>query len=303
MIACGGFESNPQLRAQHLGSGWDLAFVRGTSHNTGDGFLMTSGFSWPVGDWRGCHSTAWDAAAPKNEGDPLLTNAYTKSGYPLVIMVNSDGKRFVDEGEDFRNFTYARFGREILRQPGGIAWQVWDSKTVGWLRDEEYADNIAKTKVRAETLEELAGMIFPTEADRSPRESFLTTLIEYNLAASVHQAEFPKRVWDPSVKDGVSTIGLHLPKSNWALTIDKGPFVAIKVTCGITFTFGGLKIDPETAAMVSRHTGKPVGGLFACGELIGGLIYGNYPGGLTTVSVSKLTYTWELTRAVKEGVG
>lgn len=277
ILACGGFESSRQLRAQHLGPGWDLAYVRGTAHNTGDGFAMTSAFSQPVGDWSGCHSTAWDAAAPKNEGDPVLTNAYTKSGYPLGIMVNLSGNRFVDEGVDFRNFTYARFGNEILKQPGGMAWQVWDSKTVGWLRAEEYADNVAKEKVKAETAEELACCMFPV--DQAAREKFLETLAEYNAAVVAHQADFPGRVWDPAVKDGVSTKALKLPKSNWALTIEKGPFLAVKVTCGVTFTFGGLKIEPETAAVLSRHTGKPVEGLFACGEMVGGLFWGNYPGG------------------------
>ena len=75
---------------------------------------------------------------PSDTGDRALSNQFTKSGYPLGIMVNSDGQRFVDEGYDFRNYTYAKFGKEILKQPGGFAFQVWDSQTVKWLREEEY---------------------------------------------------------------------------------------------------------------------------------------------------------------------
>ena len=86
VLACGGFESNSKMRAQYLGPGWDLAYVRGTPYNTGDGFAMTEQIAKTVGNWSGCHSTAWDAGAPKDEGDPVLTNQFTKSGYPLGIM-------------------------------------------------------------------------------------------------------------------------------------------------------------------------------------------------------------------------
>jgi succinate dehydrogenase/fumarate reductase flavoprotein subunit len=280
VLACGGFEANSKMRAQYLGPGWDLAYVRGTPYNNGDGFQMTKDLAKTVGNWSGCHSTAWDAAAPKDAGDPVLTNAFTKSGYPLGIMVNTDGKRFVDEGVDFRNYTYAKFGREILKQPGGIAFQVWDGKAVRWLRQEEYADEVLRQKIVAHSMEELAQEMYPTE--QLSRDAFLVTLKEYNQAVRAHRKAFPEGKWDPAVKDGLSTQSqfkrLLLPKSNWALAIDQAPFMAVKVTCGITFTFGGLKIEPETAAVISKHNDKPIPGLFGCGEMVGGLFWGNYPG-------------------------
>jgi tricarballylate dehydrogenase len=76
-----------------------------------------------------------------------------------------------------------------------------------------------------------------------------------------------------------------LPKSNWANTIDEGPFEAYAVTCGITFTFGGLRITTDAQVVDSDQNVIP--GLFACGELVGGIFYHNYPGGtgLTNGSV------------------
>ena len=195
-------------------------------------------------------------------------------------MLNADGLRFVDEGEEFRNYTYARFGREILKQPGGYAWQIWDAQTTIWLREEEYGDGIVR-KVWADTLEELAEKL-ASDGLRDTSQ-FLTTLQDYNDAVTAFAKEHPSTNWDPSVKDKLSTRSssnpLPLPKSNWALPISFPPFLAVKVTCGITFTFGGLAIDPETASVLSEETGKPIKGLFCTGELVGGLFFGNYPGG------------------------
>jgi tricarballylate dehydrogenase len=72
-------------------------------------------------------------------------------------------------------------------------------------------------------------------------------------------------------------MGIHPPKSNWALELDEGSFYAYPITCAITFTFGGLKVNAE--AKVMEASGTPVEGLFAAGEMVGGLFYDNYPGG------------------------
>ncbi|KAL9050500.1 MAG: hypothetical protein Q9162_006607 [Coniocarpon cinnabarinum] len=282
ILAAGGFEANPKMRVQHLGPGWDLAYVRGTPHNTGDllSIAINKLGARPVGNWSGCHSTCWDANAPVEAGDQVLTNQFTKSGYPLGLMFNADGDRFVDEGVDMRNFTYAKFGRAILQQPNGIAFQVWDADGAKWLRKEEYADDVVE-KITADSLEDLGevmekkGMINPTR--------FIVAMDEYNRAVQAHRSEHPDLVFDPSKKDGLSTRssagGLNLDKTNWALPIVKPPFVAVKVTCGITFTFGGLKINEETSGVISQTTGQAITGLFAAGEMVGGLFYENYPGG------------------------
>ncbi|KAK0221955.1 FAD binding domain-containing protein [Armillaria fumosa] len=281
ILAAGGFEASSKLRTRHLGPEWERVKVRGTPYNTGDGFQLARAVGAKfTGDWAGCHNTAWDADAPDDTGTRDVTNQYTKSGYPLGVMVNSDGARFVDEGEDFRNYTYAKFGRAILSQPGGIAFQIWDAKVVGSLRKEEYGDGIVE-KMMANSIEELAREL-SFKGLKTP-DTLIQTLKEFNAAVERHQREFPNQEWDPAIKDGLSTQSsgclLDIPKSNWALPINQPPFMAVKVCCGITFTFGGLAIDPDTAGVISEESGQPIPGLFCTGEMVGGLFYNNYPGG------------------------
>jgi len=232
-----------------------------------------------TGDWKGCHSTAWDANAKADTGDRNLSNQYTKSGYPLGIMVNTLGNRFVDEGEDFRNYTYAKFGSAILHQPGGCAFQIFDNQVISWLRVEEYGEGIVK-KFIANSIDKLADKLVTEGLE--DKHQFCQTLSTFNNAVQLRQQELPLK-WDPAVKDALSTqssrSSLPLPKSNWALPITEPPFMAVKVTCGVTFTFGGLAIDPDTSAVLSEKTGKPIEGLFCAGEMVGGLFYTNYPGG------------------------
>lgn len=282
VLAAGGFEANARMRAQYLGSGWDQAYVRGTPFNTGDCLNMAirDVSAKTAGNWSGCHATCWDANAPPETGDRQISNEFTKSGYPLGVMINAHGDRFVDEGVDFRNYTYAIFGRAILSQPGGIAFQVWDAKTTPWLRQEEYRDGRVK-KIYGSTISELADKC--CQEGLQNRHRFIATLEQYNEGVYAYQKENPNAVWDPSIKDGRSTqsskVRLQLAKSNWALPIDRPPFLAIKVTGGITFTFGGLAVNPETAAVLSAIPGREITGLFCCGEMLGGLFYNNYPGG------------------------
>jgi tricarballylate dehydrogenase len=186
-------------------------------------------------------------------------------------MVNGHGRRFVDEGADFRNYTYAKYGRAILEQPGQFAWQIFDGKVAYLLRDEYRVKRV--TKVSADSLEELSGKL----EDVDP-QSFLEEVHGYNSAV---QVAVP---FNPNIKDGRCTRGLELNKSNWANTLDTPPFEAYAVTCGITFTFGGLKIDDN--ANVINTDGLPIRGLYAAGELIGGLFYFNYPGGTGLMSGS-----------------
>ena len=282
ILAAGGFEANPRMRSEFLGPGWDLARVRGTPYNTGEAleFAIRDVNAKQAGNWSGCHSTCWDANAPANSGDRVISNEFTKSGYPLGLMLNNRGERFVDEGVDMRNFTYAKFGRAIHGQPEGVAFQVWDQRAIPWLRDEEYRDAVVE-KIWGETLEELAENC--AKRGLEDPAGFVETIKEYNGAVEAAEKERPGSMkWDPAVKDGLSTqsskVKLALPKSNWALPVSQGPFMAVKVCCGITFTFGGLAIDPKSTAVISQ-SGKEVKGLFAVGEMVGGLFYGNYPGG------------------------
>ncbi|KAI6138776.1 hypothetical protein BKA82DRAFT_999425 [Pisolithus tinctorius] len=288
ILACGGYEASVELRMKNMGAGWERARVRGTPFNTGDGISMAQAVGAKlVGDWLGCHSTCWDANASADAGDRKLNNQLTKNGYPLGIMVNIDGGRFVDEGEDFRNYTYAKCGKAILSQPEGFAFQVWDANMTPFLRKEEYGDGVVG-KIMASSIEELADQMMKHGLRDKAR--FLETIGEYNSAVSQYRLENPNLRWDPAIKDGLSTQSstksLAVPKSNWAMPVDTAPFLAVKVACGITFTFGGLAIDPETAGVLSE-VGQPIPGLFCTGELVGNLYYSNYPGasGLTAGTV------------------
>jgi tricarballylate dehydrogenase len=272
ILASGGFEANTEWRTRYLGPGYDLAKVRGTRYNTGDGIRMALDIgAEPYGNWSGAHAVGWDRNAPAY-GDLSVGDGFQKHSYPFGIMVNAMGQRFVDEGADFRNYTYARYGHDILAQPGQFAWQIFDEKVFHLLRDEYHIREV--TRVKADTLEELAGKL----EDVDP-EGFLATVREFNAAV---QDDVP---FDPTVKDGRAAVGVAVPKSNWANKLDTPPYRAYAVTCGVTFTFGGLHVTTDAAVLDVDQAVIP--GLYAAGELVGGLFFGNYPGGtgLTSGSV------------------
>ena len=290
VLACGGFQANSEWRTRYLGPGWDLAKVRGSRFNMGDGIKMALEIgAMPWGHWSGAHAVGWELNAPAF-GDLAVGDGFQKHSYPFSIMVNANGERFVDEGADFRNYTYAKYGQEILRQPGHFAWQVFDQKVTHLQRDEYRIREV--TKVTGRTMEELAGKLEGVDA-----QAFLRTVEEYNAAV---RQDVP---FNPNVKDGRGTKGLAVPKSNWANTLDEGPFEAYAVTCGITFTFGGLRINND--AEVIDTDLEVIPGLYACGELVGGIFYHNYPGGtgLTNGSVFGRIAGTSAAEAVKAGAG
>ncbi|MCE2879088.1 MAG: FAD-dependent tricarballylate dehydrogenase TcuA [Comamonadaceae bacterium] len=265
VLACGGFEANPQWRARYLGPGWELAKVRGTRFNHGEGIQMALDVgAQSRGHWSACHSVCWDHNAPAT-GDLRVGDAFQKFSYPLGIMVNARGHRFVDEGEDLRIKTYSKMGQRILEQPEQFAWQVFDGKVIKLLRDEYRIRQV--TRVRADTLQELAGKLEGVDP-----KGFLDEVARYNAAVQQVQP------FDPQVKDGRATQGLTINKSNWAQTIDEPPFEAYQVGCGITFTFGGIAVQASNSQVIDRAD-LPIPGLYSAGEMVGGLFYFGYPGG------------------------
>jgi tricarballylate dehydrogenase len=262
VLAAGGFEANAEMRARYLGAGWDLAKVRGVRYNTGDAINMALDIgAQSFGHWQGCHAVAWDLNAPAY-GNRAITDLYQKHSYPFGLIVNANGERFVDEGADFRNYTYAKYGKQILTQPQRVAYQLFDQKTLHLLREEYRIKEM--TMVEADTVEELAEMM---DIDV---EGLVKTIADYN--AAVQPGEY-----NPTVLDGVHTEGINPAKSNWALPFDSPPYQAFGVTCGITFTFGGLRINQRGQVMDTSE--EPITGLYAAGEMVGGLFYNNYAGG------------------------
>lgn len=268
VLACGGFESSEQMRVAELGADWAAAKPRGTPHNTGDGLAL----AWALGAARhgnrgGCHATPMDRFM-KDYGDLDLPagerKLYRKICYFLGVMINAKGQRFVDEGENFRNYTYAQFGRAILEQPGHVAWQIFDAKVFDLLYDEYRFDDAHF--VEADSLDALVKQIEDVDSTAA-----LATLEEFN--AAVDQST----PFDPTTKDGKAAHGLIPPRANWAQTLDTPPFRAYPVTCGITFTYGGVRVSDS--GCVLREDGSAIDGLFACGEMVGGVFVAGYPGG------------------------
>lgn len=268
ILACGGFEANEILREKYIGEQWKHSKVRGTPHNTGNGLSMALQVGAAFhGNPKGCHAVPMDLHMPDygNLSIPYIQRKnYRKICYFLGIMLNAKGERFVDEGLNFRNYTYAQFGKAILEQPKHFAWQIFDAK-VDHLLYEEYRFEDAHF-VEANTLEDLVLKLKGVDAKNA-----LKTINGYNTSIDKNTP------FDPTILDGKATQGLPLNKSNWANTINEPPFKAYPVTCGITFTYAGLKVDKRAAVL--NQNDEPIEGVFACGEMVGGVFYKGYPGG------------------------
>jgi tricarballylate dehydrogenase len=208
--------------------------------------------------------------------------------YPYSIMVNTKGERFVDEADDIRALTYAKMGRAILAQPGGLAFQIMDAKV---RRRGLYPPSYeTATGEKAGSLEALA------ESLGIDPKGLVQTVREFNAAVPAGEAR-P----NPFVRDFFGTDGLAIPKSNYAMTIEEPPFEGYAVVCGITFTFGGLKIEPKSG-QVQHVAGRALPGLYAAGEMVGGLFHGNYASGSGMMAGA----TWGRiagTHAAKEALG
>lgn len=268
VLACGGFEANKKLRVKHLGEKWANAKVRGTRHNMGKGLEMAAELGAAMnGFFGGCHAVPMDRFMPDygNLDIPHIERKhYRKISYLFGVMLNANGERFVDEGLDFRNYTYAQFGKAVLEQPQGIAWQFFDQKVYNLLYGE-YKTHDASF-IEADTIDELIEKIEDINQNQAKK-----TISAYNNA--VNQSV----TFDPTIKDGRKTEGLTLNKTNWANVLDIPPFRAYPVTGGITFTYGGVKVNKK--GEVLNDNNEPIAGLYACGEMVGGVFFYGYPGG------------------------
>ena len=257
VLACGGFEANAEMRVRYLGPGWDRAKVRGSKYNTGDGHraAMEIGAK-PGGHWTGCHATPIEVNAPPT-GVLEMTDKMPRRSYPLGIMVNTSGRRFVDEGEGFAEQTFVKVTHKILAQERHIAYQIFDAKAAPLL-EPRYA--VSSEPAEANSIGELAQKLGVNPA------ALTTTVEAFN--ADAHDGEY-----EPRTLDGLATRSLDPPKSNWAIKIDKPPFAAYAVTGGITYTFGGPQIN--TDAQILDTEDRPIPGLFAAGEIVGGILFHN----------------------------
>jgi tricarballylate dehydrogenase len=253
IIACaGGFQANAEMRARYLAGNADLVKVRGSKHDTGEvlNYLLALGAA-SSGHWQSGHMSPIDANAPDFETPQHADgrgNTQSRYDYPFGI----------DEGEAQHSYTYAKTGRAILTQPGAVAWQIYDSTGIAQHR---YPHHKA-------TFEEAAGIPELARRIGLAPEVLVHTIEEFNADCRDDVA------FDATRPDGKKTHGLTIPKSNWANRIENPPFRAYPVTCGITFTFGGVKIDRSAQVLNSLH--EPIKGLYASGDILG-LFFHNYP--------------------------
>ena len=266
ILASGGFETNPAWRTHFLGQEWGHAKVRGSNFNYGDGLRMAiDAGAMPWGHWGGCHATPIVASAP-DYGRKDLTDKTNRLSYPYGVMINVEGKRWIDEGVDFQAFTYAKYGGLILKQPKSLVYQIFDAKSMHLL-EPRYSTS---EPFKSDTLE---GLVKQLNVDHAQA---MKSLKEYNDACGRGGP------FNAAALDGLHTEGIDPPKTNWAQKLDKPPYVSWPVTGGITFTFGGLKIDKQ--ARVISTGWKPISGLYTCGEMVGGLFHYNYPLGTGLMS-------------------
>ncbi|HST76551.1 MAG TPA: FAD-dependent tricarballylate dehydrogenase TcuA [Acetobacteraceae bacterium] len=250
VASAGGFQGNLQWMRQYWGDAVDNFVIRGTPYNRGRILknLLDQGVA-PVGDPTQCHAVALDARAPKFDGG-IATRL---DSVPYSIVVNRDGDRFYDEGEDVWPKRYAIWGRLIAQQPDQIAFSLFDAKSVRLFMPSIYP------AITADSIEGVA-----TQLGLDPAK-VARTVAEYNAAA-------PGENFDGSKLDGCGTHGLAPPKTNWARKIDTPPFYGYPLRPGITFTYLGVRVNER--AQVLMEDGRPAGNLFASGEIMAGNILG-----------------------------
>ncbi len=263
IVCSGGFQANAEMRARYLGPNADLMKVRGSKHNTGEvlHMLLALGVK-SAGHWQGAHMSPIDGKAPDVETPAMKDgrgNSMNRYDYQFGITVNALGQRFYDEGEAKHAYTYAKTGRAVLQQPGGVAYQIYDQTGIDLFR---HGRDYPATMVEAPSLAELAQKI------GIEPEPFLRTVEEFNKAC---RADIP---FMPGDLDGKCTVGITPKKSNWATPIVKGPFRAYPVTGGVTFSFGGVQVDTQARVISTNY--QPIKGLYASGDVIG-LFFHNYP--------------------------
>ena len=255
VLAAGGFESNRawlrEAWGQNARGEWpaDNFLIRGTRYNQGVliRHMQEQGADM-VGDPTQSHCVAIDARAPLYDGG-ICTRIDCVS---LGVVVNSQGERFYDEGEDFWPKRYAIWGRLVAQQPGQIGYSIIDSKAVGRFMPPVFPG------VQADSLPELAQRL------GLPVDAFMRTLDGYNAACRVG-------TFDHTVLDDCHTEGLSPPKSHWALPLDTPPYFGYALRPGITFTYLGLKVNEHAAA---HFGGVPSGNLFVAGEMMAGNVLG-----------------------------
>jgi tricarballylate dehydrogenase len=250
IAACGGFESNIEMLKQYWGEAAENFLIRGTRNNKGTvlRMLLDNGVQ-DVGDPTQCHAVAIDARAPKYDGGIITRLDCVVFG----IVVNRDGQRFYDEGEDIWPKRYAIWGRLVAAQPGQIAYIIFDAPSLNLFMPSLFPP------IKAQTIEALAAELgLDATAVRATVDGF---------NAAVRPGTF-----DDTTLDDCRTEGLEPPKSHWARRIETAPFYAYPVRPGITFTYLGTRVNSESRMVMAN--GTSASNMFAAGEIMAGNVLG-----------------------------
>ncbi|HEY7673525.1 MAG TPA: FAD-dependent oxidoreductase [Gammaproteobacteria bacterium] len=261
VIACGGFEGNPEMLTQYIGArACDLPLIAPTlKNNRGDGIRMAKEIGADTaGQFDMFHGEPVDPRSAKPDA--------VVYAYPFGIVVNAHAKRFFDEGRDSFDSTFEDLGVEIFRNQDQKAFFIGDQTTLSI----EPVQAIILTDQPAIEAPSLRALAQELGLDPAALEA---TVAEYN--AAVGPGEF-----NPRIRDGKAAPSLDPPKSNWAFPLAKPPFIAYPLTCAVTFTFGGVRTDSQ--ARVVTPMGAPIPGLYAAGEVTG-LYYHAYPAGTSVL--------------------
>ena len=256
VLACGGFEGNPEMLTQYIGPQalYLRPVARGGYYNKGEGIRMAlRANAAPCGDYGNYHAEPMDPRSGITEPAIFV--------FPYGILVNQEGRRFTDEAPGTVDATYERITRRIPHQPGGIAYAILDSK-VNEIANWRVAVRSDQPPITGATLDELAARLGIAAA------ALRQTVASYNAACMPGN-------FDAFRLDGVRTRDLDPCKSNWARPLDTPPFMAYPMISGNVFTFGGIKIN--TRAEVLDQDGVPIAGLYAAGEVVG-MYYKAYTG-------------------------
>ena len=249
VLASGGFQGDIDWLADAWGPAARNFLIRGTPYNKGVVLRdMLDQGAESVGDPTQCHAVAIDGRAPKFDGG-IVTRL---DCVPFSVVVNKNGDRFYDEGEDVWPKRYAIWGRLVAAQPDQLAYSVIDSK-----RFDLFMPSVFPPE-KADTLEELA------EGLGLPADNFAKTVSEFNAACGAGD-------FHPTELDGLATSGVEPAKTNWARPLDTPPYYAYQLRPGVTFTYLGLSVD-ETARVA--HSGGQYENIWAAGEIMAGSILG-----------------------------
>ncbi len=250
VVASGGFQANIPWLKEYWGDVADNFIIRGTPYDKGRMLrvLLDQGAK-PTGDPRQCHAVAIDARSPKFDGGIVTRLDCVSFG----IVVNKNGQRFYDEGEDFWPKRYAIWGRLVAGQPDQIAYAIIDAKSINKFMPSVFPP------LEANTIQELA-----TKLELNPN-----TLAE--TVNTFNQAVRPG-TFDNSILDDCVTEGLEPPKTHWATLLDTPPFYGYPLRPGITFTYLGLTVNKQ--AQVVMKDDKPAPNIYAAGEIMSGNILG-----------------------------